>query len=84
MNEKDEESERDADYKEWNYWQEQMNEKDEEGCEGGCVCCGFEDLKDDDVSKKKKNRGWIFLTPEELLLLCFTSYYQTVNTIHPS
>ena len=42
MNEKDEESERDADYKEWNYWQEQMNEKDEEGCEGGCVCCGFE------------------------------------------
>ena len=30
MNEKDEESERDADYKEWNYWQEQMNEKDEE------------------------------------------------------
>ena len=32
-----------------------MNEKDEEGCEGGCVCCGFEDLKDDDVSKKKKN-----------------------------
>ena len=46
MNEKDEESERDADYKEWNYWQEQMNEKDEEGCEGGCVCCGFEDLKD--------------------------------------
>ena len=55
MNEKDEESERDADYKEWNYWQEQMNEKDEEGCEGGCVCCGFEDLKDDDVSKKKKN-----------------------------
>ena len=55
MNEKDEESERDADYKEWNYWQEQMNEKDEEGCEGGCVCCGFEDLKDDDASKKKKN-----------------------------
>ena len=56
MNEKDEESERDADYKEWNYWQEQMNEKDEEGCEGGCVCCGFEDLKDDDdVAKKKKN-----------------------------
>ena len=47
MNEKDEESERDADYKEWNYWQEQMNEKDEEGCEGGCVCCGFEDLKDE-------------------------------------
>ena len=68
MNEKDEESERDADYKEWNYWQEQMNEKDEEGCEGGCVCCGFEDLKDDDASKKKKNKYVIIDSNKPILI----------------